>query len=208
VSGSAKITSIDAVDNFRLALIKFNDNASRALMSVDEQIKRVMHWFEHEAPSEWNMRIRRCHEELSRARAALETARMRKVGDNRPACIEEQQAVREAQRKLAHAQQMLEILKTWTNRVRQACDDYRGGVMGLRTTLDVRVPETIGILSRTVRALDAYAERARDPLTNSAGPTSTSRAESPPPEDPGSQERSSGAESTVSGQSPSDSSAE
>lgn len=139
-------------------------------MSVDEQTKKALHWFEYEAPTEWNMRIRRCHEEVARARAALETAMMKKVGDFRPACAEEKQALRAAQRKLAHAQEMLEVIKVWTTRIRQACDDYRGGVMGLRTMLDVRIPETVAMLSRTVRALDAYAEREREKVDSSAVP--------------------------------------
>ncbi len=80
MSGSAKITSIDAIESFRIALIKFDDNATRSLTSVDEQIKRVLHWFEHEAPTEWGMRIRKCHEEVARTRAALETCKMKKVG--------------------------------------------------------------------------------------------------------------------------------
>lgn len=176
MSGSAKITSIDAIESFRIALIKFDDNATRSLTSVDEQIKRVLHWFEHEAPTEWGMRIRKCHEEVARTRAALETCKMKKVGDNRPACMEEQQALREAQRKLAHAQGMLEVIRLWTNRVRQACDDYRGGVMGLRTILDVKIPETVSMLSRTVRALDAYVERDRESYDSS-----TSAAPSPKP---------------------------
>jgi len=170
VSGSAKITSIDAVENFRLALLKFNDNASRALMSIDEQTKKALHWREHEAPTEWQMRIRICHEEVARARSALDTCMMKKVGDYRPSCMEEKQALKAAQNKLAHAQGMLEVIRLWTGRIRQACDDYRGGVMGLRTTLDIRVPETLAILSRTVRALDAYAEREREKNDSSSAP--------------------------------------
>ncbi len=170
MSGSAKITSTDAVENFRLSLIKFNDNASRALMAVDEQTKRALHWFEHEAPTEWNMRIRKCHEEVARARASLETAMAKKVGDFRPSCAEEKKALMAAQRKLADSQQMLETIRLWTIRIRQACDDYRGGVMGLRTTLDVRIPDTVAMLSRTVRALDAYTEREREKVDSSSAP--------------------------------------
>lgn len=170
MSGSAKITSIDAVENFRLALMKFNDNAVRALMSIDEQTKRALHWFEHEAPTEWNMRIRKCHEDVERARSALDTCLTKKVGDNRPSCMEEKQALQAAKRRLAHAQEMLDVIRVWTTRIRQACDDYRGGVMGLRTTLDTRVPETVAMLSRTVRALDSYTEQNREKNDSSSAP--------------------------------------
>src|SRR5215831_18151435 len=97
---SARVTSIDAVVAFRAALRTFQDQATQALLSLDEQAQGALQWLEHDAPAYWRGQIRRCYDEVARTRTALETCRMRAVGDHRPACLEEQEAYRSAQRRL------------------------------------------------------------------------------------------------------------
>jgi hypothetical protein len=175
---SAHVTSIDGIVRFTAALRTFDDDALRALVSIDEQALGALQWLEHDAPAYWRQEIRRCFDNVARARAALETCRSRSVAGNRPACLEEMEAYRAAQRKLRQAEEKIDVVRHWAQTVRQEIDDYRGRVMNLRRRLEDEVPRTVALLERTVSTLDSYVEQVRN--TDSAGGTnSTKPAESP-----------------------------
>jgi len=178
VTDSAHVTSIDGIVRFAAALRTFDDDARRALVSIDEQAMGALQWLEHEAPVYWRQEIRRCFDNVSRTRAALETCRSRSVAGNRPACLEEMEAYRAAQRKLRLAEEKIDIVRQWAQRVRQEIDDYRGRVMNLRRRLEDDVPRTVALLERTVSTLDSYVDQVRN-QEGSSGTSSTNRAESP-----------------------------
>ncbi|MBS0265394.1 MAG: hypothetical protein JSS02_25895 [Planctomycetes bacterium] len=166
MSTSAQVKSIDAVVAFRGSLRMFQDQAARALLSLDEQAQGALQWLEHDAPAYWRNQIRVCYDEVGRARAALETCKMKKVGDYRPACIEEQEALRQAQRRLREAEEKLEVVRRWRQRVVDELDEYRGRVSRFRETVEAGLPRSLALLDRTINALDAYLDRP-EPVENS-----------------------------------------
>ncbi|MBI3865108.1 MAG: hypothetical protein HY290_24810 [Planctomycetia bacterium] len=159
MSSSAHVTSIDAVGTFRTALRTFQDQAAHALVALEEQARRALQWLEHEAPLYWRGQIRNCYDEVARARTALETCRMRAVGDHRPACLEEQEALRHAQRWLREAEDKLEAVRHWTQKVREELDEYRGRMMRSRHCVENAVPKSLALLDRTLSTLDSYVDR-------------------------------------------------
>jgi hypothetical protein len=161
VSDSAHVTSIDAIAAFAGALRTFDDDALRALVTIDEQAHGALQWLERDAPVYWRQQIRLCFDNVSRTRAALETCRARAVVGNRPACIEEIEAYRAAQRKLREAEAKIDVVRHWAEVVRHEIDEYRGRMMGLRSCLESEVPRTVALLERTVATLDSYADRVR-----------------------------------------------
>jgi acyl-CoA reductase-like NAD-dependent aldehyde dehydrogenase len=172
------VTSIDAVAAFREALCVFQDEASRALLSIDEQARGALQWIENDAPVYWRQEIRNCFSRVSQARSALETARMRKVAGQRPSCIEELGALHAAQRRLREAEEKIEVVRRWAQRIRREIDDYRGRIMNLRRALDEDVPRTAGLLERTAQALETYVERPLDgeppaPVSTESSPAIT-----------------------------------
>ncbi len=162
MSESAKVTSIDAIVSFRGALRTFEADAAQALLTLDEQARRALHWIDNEAPAYWRMEIRRCSDLVARRRGELETCRMRTVAGQRAACLEELEAYRAAQRKHREAEEKLEIARQWAIRIRQELDDYRGRTMILRTALERDLPLTFALIDRTIAALDAYVERTSE----------------------------------------------
>lgn len=161
---SAHVSSIDAVAAFGSALRTFGDDASQALLVLDGQARRALEWLEHDAPAYWKQEIRRCFDDVARTRTALETCRMRTVAGNRPACLEEIEAFRAAQNKLRMAEEKIEVVRRWAQRIRSEIDDYRGQTAGLRQALEGDVPRSLALLDRTVATLDAYADQPRSPL--------------------------------------------
>ena len=161
MSDSAHVSSIDAIAAFTGALRTFDDDALRALATIDEQAQGALQWLERDAPVYWRQQIRLCFDNVSRARAALETCRARAVAGNRPACIEEMEAYRAAQRKLREAEARIDVVRHWAEVVRQEIDEYRGRITGLRRCLENEIPRTVALLERTVATLDSYADRVR-----------------------------------------------
>jgi hypothetical protein len=153
------VSSIDAVVAFRAALRTFQDQAAHALLSLDEQALGALQWLEHDAPAYWRAQIRCCYDEVARTRTSLETCRMRTVGDHRPACLEEQEAHRRAQRRLHEAEDKLEIARRWAQRVREELDEYRGRVMHFRESVEASLPRSLALLDRTITTLDSYVDR-------------------------------------------------
>ena len=159
MSDSAHVTSIEAILNFAGALRRFEDDASRALLTIDQQVGRAQQWLEYEAPVYWREQIRRCFDDISRARSALETCRMRKVAGHRPSCIEEEKALRAAKQRLQVAEEKAELVRRWAGRLRHEVDEYRGRIGSFRRCLESDVPRTLALLERTVAALEAYLDR-------------------------------------------------
>jgi hypothetical protein len=153
------VTSVDAIVAFRAALRTFEADAAQAVLSLDEQARRALDWLDNDAPAYWRQEVRRCSDLVARKRSELETCRMRTVAGQRAACLEELEAYRAAQRKLREAEEKMEIVRQWAQRVRRELDDYRGRTMGLRMALERDLPRTLALLDRTIASLDAYVER-------------------------------------------------
>lgn len=179
---SAHVTSVEAVANFAAALRCFEDEASRGLLAIDQQANRALQWLEHEAPAYWREQIRRCFDDISRARAALETCRMRKVAGHKPACIEEEKAYRKAKQRLADAEEKAKLVQRWAIRLRREMDEFRGRIGNFRRCLEGDVPRAIALLERTLTSLEAYLGRPlnepeRDPDQSAdAADTETGKA--------------------------------
>ena len=163
---SAHVTSIDAIANFAAALRCFEDEASRGLLAIDQQASRALQWLEHEAPAYWREQIRRCFDDISRTRTALETCRMRSVAGQRPSCIEEEKAYRKAKRRLVEAEEKAELVQRWAIRLRREMDEYRGRIGNFRRCLEGDVPRAIALLERTLASLEGYLGR---PLNDPEG---------------------------------------
>ena len=68
---SAKVLSIQALKDFRVALINFTEEARNALSGVDMELKRMRDWLERDQLSYWQMQVKRRHEAMMMARTEL-----------------------------------------------------------------------------------------------------------------------------------------
>jgi hypothetical protein len=156
VADSAHVTSVEAVAHFAAALRQFEDEASRVLLALDQQINRALHWLDDEQPAYWQAQIRRQFDEVARTRTAWENCLLREVAGDRPSCIEEEKAHRAAKRRLEFALAKPDVVRRWAIRVHREVDEYRGRVGRFRQVLDRDVPRTLALLERTQAALESY----------------------------------------------------
>lgn len=163
MSDSAHVSSIEAIVRFAAALRQFDDDASGALLSLDQQINRALYWLDHEQPKYWRQQIRRCYDEVARTRTAWENCLLRTVAGDRPSCLEEEKAHRKAKQQLQVALDKPELIRRWAIKVHKEVDEYRGRIGRLRRILDGELPKTLGLLERTAATLESYADTKRQP---------------------------------------------
>jgi hypothetical protein len=155
---SADVTSIPAIREFKVALLKFQDEGRSSLELLQIEIQRVLQWIEQDRPAYWTAQTRRAFDLVAQTRTALTTCQMRTVAGRRPSCIEEKQAHAAAKRRLQHCQEQVRRVKQWGVKLHQERDDFRGRMSGLARVLEQNVPQMAALLERISTTLEDYAE--------------------------------------------------
>lgn len=158
---SANLRSIEALHQFRAALIVFVDDASLAVQTMMMELQRSFEWVEREQPYYWNAQLKKAFDLVAQTRSSLETCRMRTVAGQRSSCIEEKQAFARAKRRLQDCQDQMKALRSWANQVRHDADEFRGRLAGLQTLLEADLPKAIALLEKAITILESYADIAR-----------------------------------------------
>ena len=157
MSNTARVDSIDTLKVFRVALIKFGEEANAALSSADAEMQRMVGWLERDQLSFWQMNLRKRQEGLSRAQEALRMKKLFPDSSGRfPTPIEEEKAVRKWKAAVEEAEQKISACKKYVRVLQKAIMDYKGGVQRFATWVEAEVPNAVQRLDRMVGSLEAY----------------------------------------------------
>lgn len=155
---SAKLTSIDAVQEMAIALGTFGDEAMAALDELDINVRRAIEWIDQDRKNFWGHEVRRGAERLSEARVELEKAlTYRKTADYTPACREERAILDKAKRRLQTAEEKNRLLPHWSHKISHAAQELYGRESQLASWLHGDLPKAISILEQMTLALERYA---------------------------------------------------
>lgn len=155
----ANVKSIEAIRNFRIALIKFADKITDAVESMKDQVFHAVSWVELDQPRHWHQQELTAYDRVSEARIQLEVSKMRKeTADFRPSLIEEKQALQAAKRRLEYCRQKVQLVKAAAIKVRHEADEFQGRLSQVDRLLETDLPNMIAMLERMVSSLEAYAE--------------------------------------------------
>lgn len=157
----ANVRNVDAIKEFRAALLVFIEDASLALQTLSMELQKSYEWIEHERPQYWSMQLKRGFDLVDQTRSAYNSCRMRTVAGHRPACLEEKQAMERAKRRLEHCQYQIKAVKHVANKLRQEADEFRGRLSRLLTMTEVDLPKASALLEKTIETLEQYAEISR-----------------------------------------------
>ena len=182
MSHTARVDSIDALKTFRVALIKFGEEANAALSSAEAEMQRMVGWLERDQVSFWTFQLRKRNEGLSRAQEALRQKKLFTDAAGRfPTPIEEEKAVRKWKAAVEEAEQKLANCKKYGRILQKAIMDYKGGVQRFSSAVQVETPNAVARLDRMVDKLEAYvalsftssagASPVRDASVSAFGPT-------------------------------------
>ena len=155
MAGQAKITSVEAIELFRAALIVFTSQARPALEEISGERLRTRLWLENEQRRFWENERRVRNKKLEQAQQELWTARLSQFQDSTSlqlmAVHRAQQAVHEADAKLA-------ALKKWDRDLDNRSAPLLKEVDQLHSFLTGEIPKAVAYLAQVVRVLDAYTD--------------------------------------------------
>jgi hypothetical protein len=164
----ANVSSIDALEAFRAALIQYIEKARVALEDAEGGVRRTPTWLDSDRSAHWTRELKQRAKLLDQAEAELYNANITRPGENHSF---HKMAVAKARRNLDEAEQKLRVLKHW----RQQFDNR---VHPLLRQLDPmfhltgrHLPKGVHSLGESIKALQAYAEKG--PAPKSATPADT-----------------------------------
>ena len=162
----AHVTSIEALELFRLNLIVYVSKARPALEEVSADILRTKLWLQNDQRLHWENQLRRREKDLQQAQQALSSARMSSFRADKST---EQNAARKAKRALEEAEAKLRILKQWNREFDSRVDPLAKQLEKLHTVLAIDMVQATAYLSQAIDTLAAYAEMAPASAPTTAG---------------------------------------
>lgn len=157
MANAANVRSLEAIQQFRVALLRFQEDATASLAGLRQEMDRVLQWLQHDRPHFWQSQIRRCHDNVDHARTALARCRLRSAAGDRPTCIDEQIALQKAKRALEAAHAKLEVVKRWSVKMQQKADEYRSRLGKLEQMLQQDIPKMLALIENMISAIERYA---------------------------------------------------
>jgi hypothetical protein len=167
----AKVTSLEAIEDFRAKLIVYRDKASRVLDEVSDDVTRTRVWVENDRPVFWQNQIRRLTHDLETAQQELFSAQLSGLRD---ASYGQQAAIQKARRAIQAAEEKAKIVRQWQRQFDTRVETPARQVEKLRHFLGHDVARAIAYLNEVVKNIAAYSEitlPAGTPDPASAAPT-------------------------------------
>jgi len=156
MSGTANVKSIDALKRFQAAVLIFQEDARLCVSALEMQLLRMITWLEHDRPVFWKREIENCYREMGEARIRLHQCKMRRIGDFRPTCFEEQKDLERLKKDLEFAQKQIPVVKYWNVCAQHEANEYHGRASQLTRAIERDVPHLLGLLHQAIDRLEAY----------------------------------------------------
>jgi hypothetical protein len=172
MSESANVTSLEGMQEFRVALCAFGDDAKEALVTVDMEAQRAVNWL-HDQLKFWQATVTKCEHKLAEAKIVLNRKKISRIFGHKPDTTQEEEDVRKAVGRLKEAEHKVERCRRWGPQLTHAIGEYAGPARQLGTVLEVDLPRTVATLDRMIEALDAYVKLAVPAAPSSATVTSS-----------------------------------
>jgi hypothetical protein len=149
----AHITSIEAIESFRNALVAYREKACSALDEAGTAIQRFKDWLRHERKAYWQNEVRVRGQAFEEARQAWFASRLleqRTTGTREVAYKRARHALREAEEKLA-------VVKRWGQACDSQIDPLARQVDAMYKLLSSDVARSIAYLGQVAGTLGDYA---------------------------------------------------
>lgn len=153
----ANVTSLDALETFRSQLIVFLSKSKNSLDEVNEDVRRMRNWLQHDQRNRWQTEIKKRRRKLDEAQQALFSA---KLATFTSATTIQEAAVVKARRSMRDAEEKLHDLKFWIRNFDSHVEPLARKLENLRQYLGNDMPKAVAYLTQTQKTLESYAEVA------------------------------------------------
>lgn len=176
----AHITSIDAIEAFRSALIIYMSKAGPALEEITSEVLRTRIWVEDTQRVHWQGIAKRRARTLEEAKAAVFSARLSNL---REVSSGEQLALTKAKRALEEAEEKIRVLKRWSRDFDNKVEPLTRKLEKMHSILHEDMTEAVVHLAEIIRTIDAYAG-IMAPSLNNGSPSPAASSDSAAPAEP------------------------
>jgi hypothetical protein len=153
----ADVRSIDAVRDWHAALAEYGDMLAESLAGIALEIRRAQEWL-NEQLALWKQAVRKCEEDVTRAKAELSQRKFPTWDGREPDCTVQEKNLKRARARLEHAEDQVEKCRQWIGRFPQAIDEvHTGPSRRLGNFLEADLPKGQAELARRIAALEVYA---------------------------------------------------
>ena len=174
MSPTARVQSIEGLEQFRAALVIFTDQAGQSLATVRADAERFLNWL-GEQFKYWQHQLRVRDEQLAEAKSDLHRCLSATIDAHRvPSCHQEKKLVALAKRRLEEAEEKLAAVKRWTMIVEEAILNFQAHAEPLAGALALDMPKALAEMDRSITRLIEYTQVAPPELSAAAPPREAS----------------------------------
>src|SRR5438132_3613426 len=144
---SVRVTSLEALKEFRTSLCRFGHDAKEAVCATELEIRRILDWLEAKLKY-WQKEVRIRQEEVARAKAELSQRQYGQPRGRGPGTTDQEIALERALRRLQEADAKVEKTRQWHNLLPRAISEYEGPARQLMGMLDADLVRSLAILDQ------------------------------------------------------------
>ena len=157
---SAKVTSVEALRDFREVLFKFCERARDGLCATQMDSRRVVDRLTYELPNYWKQQVHERQEDVAQAQAEWHRVKLMRAQDYKVDEVGPKKALELAKARLEEAEEKVEKVQHWGRVAQRALEEYLGRVVALSDLVEGDPPPSVVFLDRVVDSLDAYLKVA------------------------------------------------
>ena len=169
----ARVTDIKTLAQFRPALIRFGEDAERALTSTGSDAMRILSWLQHDRMTHWKREIRERSEQAVRANTKLI---QQTSSENPRPSVDARQEYERAKARVRDAEEKYDQTRMWARRLEQEIENYRSTIEPLATIARSEMREAASVIGAQIEALEQYAEPRTPPSQGSGAARATDDA--------------------------------
>lgn len=171
---SANVNSIDAIRAFRIALLKFVDDAANAITTLELEGRRPATWIDTKA-TYWARENRKASDGMNEARVALDRAEMTTSAEETKYAYDERKALERAKKRMRVTEEKQQAVKRWRPQIHKAVEEFHVALSKFQRYQETDLAQAIASLGRMTESLDRYvqasaprtdASESREPATS------------------------------------------
>jgi hypothetical protein len=156
MSRSANVLNTQALKDFKVAMANFAEEARSSLGGVDMELRRTRDWLERDQLGYWQSQIKKRSEILQQARADLHKRQLSQQGSDAVSDSDQKEAVREAQKRLRKAEEMVALVKRLIPQLHHAIDEYHSHSQPLGDHISGGFEKSMAGIEKMILALESY----------------------------------------------------
>src|SRR5262245_28381988 len=153
---TARVTSLDAVKEFRETLVIFCENVRAGLCANEMESRHILDWLLSQQPAYWSRQLRERQEEMAQAQTDLHQVKLRRAQGARVDDIEQKKALERAKERVEEAEEKLVKVKRWGRLVQQSIDEYQTRARQLADRVEGNPPRSVVFIDRVIASIESY----------------------------------------------------